>query len=76
MKIRNCCPLCESKDQSIKDILKIDKKFIKFIDKYYGIGSFDKLNKYVDDEITYCQCNNCKLIYQKNILCSSLNYYS
>ena len=69
MKTRNCCPLCESKDQSIKDILKIDIKFVNFIDKYYGIGSFDKLNKYVDDEITYSQCNNCKLIYQKNILC-------
>ena len=68
MKIRGCCPLCESKNQSTKDILKIDIKFINFIEQYYGEGSFDLLNKYLNNEITYSQCNNCKLIYQKNIL--------
>ena len=68
MNIRNSCPLCHSQNQTILKILKIDNDFESFINNYYGDNSFNKIKKYVDSDITYAECNNCKLIYQKNIL--------
>jgi SAM-dependent methyltransferase len=67
MNIRVFCPLCNN-DAKTKHILSVDQDFIDFIDRYYGNESFEKLSKYIDSDITYSQCNNCQLIYQKNIL--------
>ena len=66
MNIRVFCPLCNN-DAKTKHILSVDQDFIDFIDRYYGNESFEKLSKYIDSDITYSQCNNCQLIYQKNI---------
>jgi SAM-dependent methyltransferase len=68
MNVRESCPLCSNNDVRVNNILKVDEDFINFIDTYYGDGGFNKLNKYIDSAITYSQCANCQLIYQKNIL--------
>ena len=67
MNIRENCPLCNNKSR-LKEILKVDQDFEKFINSYYGDGSFQKVSKYIDKDIEYSECNKCQLIYQKNIL--------
>lgn len=67
MNIRKNCPLCNN-EARIKEILKIDQQFENFIDSYYGDGSFNKISKYIYNDITYSQCVKCQLIFQKNIL--------
>lgn len=68
MYIREKCPLCNSTEIKNYHTLKVDNSFKSFINSYYGENSFENISKFIDDEIIYEQCINCKIVYQKNIL--------
>jgi len=74
MNKRDSCPLCQSINLSLYNILKVDKDFRNYINSYYKKNSFSELSNFIDNEINYMKCNNCNLIYQKNILTSKGMY--
>lgn len=68
MNNRDCCPLCNYNKNRIIHNLKIDQKFIDFIETYYGKKSYHLISNFLEKDIQYIQCHRCELIYQKNIL--------
>ncbi len=67
MNIRNTCPLCDSNEGKLAHTIE-KEELAKFIDMYYGRNSFNKLSIFIDQHLEYVKCQECNLIFQKNIL--------
>lgn len=68
MKVREFCPLCGCNNNIEIHTIKIDDDFHSFIEEYYGKKGVGRIVKFIDKDITYSKCLNCKLVFQKNIL--------